>query len=85
MAVDIPRVPEGTRVRVKPSSLPLEAGVEGRTGIVVVASEYNAKRLGVTLDGEERVRVFLTDELEVVQELPLPPERQVAKLRPALP
>jgi hypothetical protein len=85
MAVEIARVPEGTRVRVKAASLPLEVGVEGRTGTVVAASDYHAKRLGVALDGEDRVRVFLTDELEIIEELPLPPERQVAKLRPALP
>jgi len=85
MAVEIPRVPEGTRVRVQQSSIPQEPGVAGRAGTVVVASEYQSKRLGVVLDGEERIRVFLTDELEIIEELPLPPERQVARLRPALP
>jgi hypothetical protein len=78
-------MPEGTRVRVRQANLPLEGDVVGRTGTVVYATDYQPRREFVTLDGEDRIRVFLAEELEVIQEVPLPPERQQAKLRPALP
>ena len=85
MAVNIARLPEGTRVRVRRWDLPLEPGTVGRQGTVIVASDYATRRLGVMLDGEETVRMFLPEELEVTKEVPLPPERQKAKMRPALP
>jgi len=85
MAIEMARLPQGTRVRVRQAELPIEAGVAGRTGTVVVSSDYAAQRLGVALDGEQRIRMFVPAELEVVQEVPLPPEREAAKRRPALP
>lgn len=85
MAIRIARLPEGTRVRVRQRDLPLEPEVAGRAGTVVIASDYGEERLGVRLDGEQIVRVFVPDELEVVQSLPLPAERESAKARRALP
>jgi hypothetical protein len=85
MAIETARLAEGTRVRVRQAFLPLEPGVVGRSGTVIVASDYDSRRLAIALDGEDRLRVFMPEELEVIQELPLAPERQSAKLRPALP
>lgn len=85
MAIDMVRLPEGTRVRVRQADLPQEAGIVGRTGIVISASDYAVNRLGVMLDGTGEIRVFTPAELEVVSGVPLPPERESAKRRPALP
>jgi hypothetical protein len=79
------RLPEGTRVRVAGANLPLPSGMRGRVGTVVEAVDRNDERLGVTLDGEEEMRWFVPAELEVVEEPALPPEREAAKSRPALP
>ena len=85
MAIEMAPLPQGTRVRVRQAGLPLDEGLAGRTGTVIQASDYKAERAGVMLDGEQQVRMFVVAELEVVKELPLPPERETAKLRPALP
>jgi hypothetical protein len=52
---------------------------------VVNASEYRNQALGVVLDGDSATRYFTPGELEVVEQLPLPPERETAKGRRALP
>jgi hypothetical protein len=52
---------------------------------VVAATEYRDQALGVVLDGESTVRYFTPGELEVVQAVPLPPERESAKKLRALP
>lgn len=85
MSIRMARLPEGTRVRVLGANLPLEPGTRGRMGTVVVAVDRESERLGVSLDGETRVRTFMPAELEVVEAVPLPPEREAAKSRPALP
>jgi len=85
MAIEMARFPEGTRVRIRMWNVPQEPGVTGRTGTVVSASDYSANRLTVMLDGEEGERVFAPAELEVVEHVPLPPEREKARTRPALP
>ncbi len=85
MAIEMARLPEGTRVRVMFSTIPQDPALIGRMGTVVWASDYEASRLGVMLDGEEETRVFAPEELEVIEQVPLPPERQAAKSRPALP
>ncbi len=59
-----PIYPEGTRVRIRRGKQPLDPSMEGRIGLVVHTDLRNAKRYGVTLDGEDRVRTFLEDELE---------------------
>jgi hypothetical protein len=51
----------------------------------VSASEYRTESIGVALDGDTEIRYFLPAELEVVEELALPQEREQAKLRRALP
>lgn len=83
--IRLARLPEGTRVRVRQAHLPLESGVMGRTGTVVFATDYRAERLGVQLDGDLALRMFVPAELEVIAERPLPPEREAAKERRALP
>jgi hypothetical protein len=59
--------------------------VTGRTGVVVSASEYQPESLGVVLDGDREIRFFMPSELAVVEQPALPPEREQAKLRRALP
>jgi hypothetical protein len=85
MSIPIAVLPEGTRVKVRRGSLPQDPSVSGRTGVVVAASEYRTEALGIVLDGESAVRYFTPGELEVVTLLPLPPERESAKAKRALP
>jgi hypothetical protein len=85
MAIRIAPLPEGTRVRVVRGSVPQDPRSSGRSGTVVAASEYRHNQVGVLLDGEQAVRFFLPDELEVTEEPPPPPERLAAKQRKALP
>lgn len=86
MAIRIAVIPEGTRVRVRPSTVPQDPAMMGRTGTVVSATEYRAESIGVALDGDPaETRFFLPAELEVIETLPLPPERERAKGRRALP
>lgn len=85
MSIPLAVLPEGTRVKVRRSSLPQDPAVPGRTGVVVVASEYRDNAAGVVLDGESAVRYFTPGELEVVTQLPLAPERIAAKGKRALP
>jgi hypothetical protein len=85
MAIRIPPLPEGTRVRVRRGGLPQEPGVAGRTGTVISASEYNAHELGVILDDESAMRWFTPAELEVTEAMPPVPEKITAKRRRALP
>jgi hypothetical protein len=85
MSIPIAVLPEGTRVKVRRGSLPQDPAVSGRTGVVVAASEYRTQALGIVLDGESAVRYFTPGELEVVTQLPLPPERESAKAKRALP
>jgi len=85
MAVIGALVPEGTRVRIRRGALPLDPNLVGRTGILVDASEYHAHCYGVLLDHEAEVRYFAADELEPLEERALPPEREAARRRPALP
>ncbi len=85
MTVPIAVIPMGARVRVRRGHLPADAALVGRTGTVVEASEYNPARYGVALDGEPQVRVFALNELEILHYEALPPERQQAKQRRALP
>lgn len=85
MAVPIPLLPEGTRVQVRRSILPQDPAITGRTGVVVQASEYRPHMIAVALDGDPEIRQFAPGELEVVERLALPPERERAKRLPALP
>ncbi len=85
MAVVGSLIPEGTRVRVRKGALPLDSSAVGRTGTVVEASEYRAHRYGVLLDGDVEARFFAPEELEVIESPALPPEREAAKQRRALP
>jgi len=85
MAVVGALIPEGTRVRIRRGSLPLDPAAIGRTGTVVEASEYRAHCYGVLLDGEQTKRVFTPDELEVLEPVSLSPDRAAAKSRRALP
>jgi hypothetical protein len=85
MAITSAPISEGTRVRIRRGVFPLDPVAIGRTGTVVDASEYRSHSYGVVLDGDEDVRFFAPPELEVVQGLALPPEREEAKGRRALP
>lgn len=85
MAIPIALLPEGTRVRIQRSSLPQDPALAGRTGVVVRASEYTPHMVSIALDGEGTVRQFGPGELEVTEQLALPPEREQAKRLRALP
>ncbi len=86
MAIPWVPVPEGTRIRViQYAALPQDPDVLGRAGTVVIASEYNEQGVGVALDGTAEVRYFNPNELEITAEPALPPDREAAKLRRALP
>ena len=85
MAVPIALLPIGARVRVKRGVLPTDQTLIGKTGTVVSASEYQTNAYGVVLDGEKDVRMFSPSELEITEMEALPPEREAAKQRRALP
>ena len=85
MSIPLAALPEGTRVKVRRGMLPQDPVLTGRTGVVVQASEYRDNALGVVLDGESAQRWFTPGELEVVNRVPLPPEREAAKRLRALP
>jgi hypothetical protein len=85
MAIPMAALPEGTRVKVRRAVAPQDPAVLGRAGVVVSASEYRDQALGVVLDGESALRYFTPGELEVVESVPLPPERETAKQLRALP
>ena len=78
-------MPEGTRVRIRRGAMPQDARLVGRTGIVVDSSEYRANNYGVLLEGEQQMRMFAPAELDVIEALGLPADRQAAKKRLALP
>lgn len=72
-------------MRIKRAEFPQDPSLTGKTGTVIIASEYNTQSIGVTLDGTTEVKYFAPEELEVTSEPALPPEREAAKLRRALP
>lgn len=85
MAIRIPPLEEGTRVRVVEAELPLDPALRGREGTVLGTSAYHTHRIGVVLDGESTERQFARAELEVVVAPELAPERKQARQRRALP
>jgi hypothetical protein len=86
MSIRTAPLPEGTRVKVIPSNLPLDPSTVGRTGVVVATTEYRDNAAGVLLDGEAQFRWFRPSELETVKDVPLvPPERLAAKQIKSLP
>ncbi|MGH7475196.1 MAG: hypothetical protein ACRELD_02810 [Longimicrobiales bacterium] len=86
MAVPIPLIPLGARVRVRPATLPLDPAYIGRAGTVIGASEYRPSRCDVALDGTGEIVQFSAAELDVLDApVLLPPERRAAGRRRALP
>lgn len=85
MAIPFAPLEAGTRVRIRRGDMPLDPAVVGRTGIVTVSDVYRVSRLGVVLEGESEVRMFRRSELEVTNDLPLPPERIAARQLRSLP
>jgi len=85
MAIPIAPLPEGAQVRVVQGPFPQDPEFLGKHGTVVAASEYQTQSVGVVLDGESAPRFFARSELEVEEAPKLPPEREVAKQRSALP
>ncbi|TVP42276.1 MAG: hypothetical protein EA350_16650 [Gemmatimonadales bacterium] len=62
----ITRFPRGTRIRVRKGRFPMDPALVGRTGLVLHPDWLVAEKVGVQLDGEERLRTFTEDELEAV-------------------
>ncbi len=85
MAVPIPGVPSGTRVKVRRAGYPIDPSLVGRTGIVVAASEYRPNRCVVALDVTGETHEFAPAELEVTDHFELPADRRAASARRALP
>lgn len=86
MAIPWVPAPEGTRVRIIQSDeFPQDPALIGRSGTVVLVSEYQTQSAGVILDGEREPRYFARRELEITNEPALPPEREAAKQRRSLP
>ncbi|MEX2281403.1 MAG: hypothetical protein WEE89_02820 [Gemmatimonadota bacterium] len=85
MAIPYAALPEGTRVKIVQGQFPQDPALIGKTGTVISASEYQAERIGVVLDSESVPRYFAVTELKVTSEPLLPPERETAKARRALP
>ena len=59
---------QGTRVRIRRGTFPMDPALVGRTGIVLQTDDYRPKHYGVQLDGESGVRDFTEDELAPLQE-----------------
>lgn len=63
--IPIQTLAQGTRVRVRRGSFPLDPRMEGREGLVLTLKKGGV-RYGVRLDGESETRVFSEDELEAI-------------------
>ena len=86
MSIPWPALPEGSRVRIRQSpAFPQHPGMIGKTGTVVSVSEYQPQSIGIVMDGSTDVHYFAPQELEAISEPALPPERESAKARRALP
>jgi hypothetical protein len=79
-------VQPGTRVRIRRGRVPADVGLIGRTGVVVLSSPYDPRKVEVSLDGEQQIRLFMPAELEVLRgPEALPPDVAAARLRLARP
>lgn len=65
--IHTPIHPQGSRVRIRRGRFPMDGDLVGRMGLVVRIDEHRPRRYGVVLDGEEEVRDFAEDELELVE------------------
>ena len=65
--IHAPIYPQGSRVRVRRGRFPMDAGLVGRTGLVVEIDDHRPGRYGVVLDGEDGIREFAEDELELLE------------------
>lgn len=63
--VKISVFPQGTWVRVRRGRHPLDPATEGRVGLVVGNDRTVPDRVRVQLHGEDEIRIFIQDELEV--------------------
>lgn len=72
-AIRTNRYAEGTRVEVRRGSLPMNARLIGRKGLVVELDAYDPGRYGVQLDDEATLRQFDEDELVPLTDDPKPP------------
>jgi hypothetical protein len=66
--------PQGTRIRIRRDRIPLDPRLPGRLGLVVGHDRDVPGRVWVQLDGEERFRVFVDEELESVRRVSGPEE-----------
>ena len=65
--VKISLFPQGTRVRIRRGSLPIDSALLGREGLVLRHDRIVRDQVVVQLDGEEELRTFTDDELEAVR------------------
>ncbi len=59
---------QGTRVKIRRGTFPMDPGLVGRTGTVVETDMYRPKHYAVQMDGESALRDFTEDELEALTE-----------------
>ena len=79
-------IPVGSRVEVTRGPFPGDPALIGRTGTVVVNSQYFPNKVEVQLDGEPEIRTFAPGELLVADSPPvLPPDEAAARRRLARP
>jgi len=58
---------QGTRVRIRPGRFPIDPELVGRSGTVLTFEGMDGVKYGVQLDGEERIRIFLEEELHPLE------------------
>jgi hypothetical protein len=85
MGIALPPFPQGTRVRVRRTDLPLNPELVNREGVVVLATPYEESRAGVQLDGESDIRYFGAAELEELSRPAIDPGRAAVRGRLARP
>lgn len=65
--VQVSIFPQGTRVRIRRASFPMNPALEGRTGLVLRHDPRSRPpKVYVQLDGEEGVHALVDEELELV-------------------
>lgn len=65
--VQVSIFPQGTRVRVRKGSLPMDSSLIGRVGLVIRhAGRARPPKVMVQLEGEEKLRAFHDVELEAL-------------------
>lgn len=75
-------IQRGARVRIRRGPMPSDPTLVGRSGVVVLSSPYDPRKVEVALDGDPEIRSFAPAELEQVSgPEALPPDVEAARKR----